>query len=216
MDDFLNYLIKKSNINNNEYFNYRKPYEKKKNNKINCSFLDEPTPNSYVVFDLETTGMNYINNKIIEIGAVKILNDNIVGTFNQLINPECYISSYISNIVHITNDMVCDKPTISEVMPYFIDFIENLPLVAHNARFDMGFLNANAERLGFIINNKIIDTLKLSRKYNKECEKHNLGYLTKYFNISLDNAHRAYFDALATYKLYRIIQHKFNSMLKNS
>ena len=212
MDDFLKYLIKKSDINNSEYFNYRQNNTATMAKKREFNFINEPTAKDYVVFDLETTGMSSESNRIIEIGAVKAIDNKIVGTFNLLINPECYISPYITNIVHITNDMVKDSPTIEEVMPYFIEFIGNLPLIAHNARFDMGFISVNADRCGLTIDNPVIDTLKLSRKYSKECQKHNLGYLTDYFNICLDNAHRAYFDALATYELYRIIQEKFNSL----
>lgn len=215
MDDFLNLLLKKSDIKNNDYFNYRQSKPKTKENKAEYNFINEPTATDYVVFDLETTGMSCVNNKIIEIGAVKVIDSKISGTFNLLINPECYISPYISNIVHITNDMVVDSPTIEEIMPLFAEFIGSLPLMAHNARFDMSFIKANAQRLNINIDNPVIDTLKLSRKYNKECEKHNLGYLTNYFGISLKNAHRAYFDALATYELYKIIQNKFMSA-KNS
>lgn len=216
MDDFLKYLIKKSDINNNEYFNYRQPVQKKAATKITYPQITEPTIKDYVVFDLETTGMSCDKNKIIEIGAVKVNNNLITGTFNILVNPECYITPYITNIVHITNDMVADKPVIEEIMPYFMDFIGDYPLVAHNARFDISFIKANANKIGAEINNSVIDTLKLSRKYNKECQKHNLGYLTDYFNINLKNAHRAYFDALATYELYKIIQKKYDAIKNNS
>lgn len=205
----MNYLIKKSDLKNTEYFTYIQPKQKPNREKIEFDTINEPIVNDYVVFDLETTGMSYEKDKILEIGAVKVINNKIIGSFNMLINPECYISPYITNIVHITNDMVFDKPTIYEAMPYFIDFINDLPLIAHNACFDTSFIKYNAKRQGFDLNNPVLDTLKLSRKYNKECKRHNLGYLTKYFKISLENAHRAYFDALATYKLYKIIQYKY-------
>lgn len=209
MDDFLKYLIKKSDINNNEYFNYRQSNKKINKPKLDYKKITEPTVKDYVVFDLETTGMSCENNHIIEIGAIKAIDNKIVGTFNSLVNPQCYISPYISNIVHITNNMVVDKPTIDKVLPQFIYFIGNLPLIAHNARFDIGFIKANAQRENLQIDNPVLDTLALSRKYNKECKKHSLGYLTEYFQITLDNAHRAYFDAFATYELYKIIQSKF-------
>ncbi len=214
MDDFLSYLIKKSDLKNNDFFNYRQPNKNIKKEKIKFNIIGEPIVNDYVVFDLETTGMSYEKDRIIEIGAIKVTDNKITGTFNMLINPECYISPYISNIVHITNDMVTDKAVISEAMPYFIDFVKELPLIAHNAPFDISFMKYNAESLGFSLNNSVIDTLRLSRKYNKECKKHNLAYLTEYFNINLKNAHRAYFDALATYELYKIIQNKYNKMQK--
>lgn len=212
MDDFLNYLIKKSDLQNNNFFNYRQPKQKIRSQKIEFDIISEPVANDYVVFDLETTGMSYEKDRIIEIGAIKVTDNKITGTFNMLVNPECYISPYISNIVHITNDMVSDKPVIAEAMPYFIDFAKELPLIAHNARFDISFMKYNAENLGYSLNNSVLDTLRLSRKYNKECKKHNLGYLTEFFNINLKNAHRAYFDALATYELYKIIQNKYLNM----
>ena len=219
MDNFLDYLVKKSDINKNEYFNYRKTsHITEKNNKpFVYEKILEPVVNDYVVFDFETTGMKPGSNNIIEIGAVKVIKGEISGIFNTLINPEQFIPHYISNITHISNDMVADKETIYEILPKFVDFIGDLPLIAHNAVFDMSFLLTNAKKQHITINNPVLDTLYLSRKFNKECEKHNLAYLTKYFNIKLDNAHRAYFDALATNQVYKHIQQKYNnSKLENT
>ncbi len=211
MDSFLDYLVKKSDLNNNEYFNYRqtKPKSTVSSEPLSYTKLLEPTAKDYVVFDFETTGMQPAINKIIEIGAVKVVNGNIAGVFNTLVNPDQFIPYYIVNITHITNDMIKDKRTIDKVLPEFVSFIGDLPLVAHNARFDMSFLLSNAKKQHIEINNSVLDTLYLSRKFNKECAKHNLAYLTNYFNINLKNAHRAYFDALATNELYKIIQNKY-------
>lgn len=211
MDYFLDYLIKKSDINNNEYFNYRKPHLKPVI-KRDYKKITEPAAESYVVFDLETTGMNPELNRITEIGAVKVIDNEITGTFNTLINPQQYISYKITQVTHITNEMVKDKPAIDAVLPKFCDFIGELPLVAHNASFDMGFLICSGARENIAVNNPAIDTLYLSRKYNKECERHSLAYLTDYFDIKFKNAHRAYFDALATCELYKIIQQKYYSL----
>ena len=208
MDNYLNFFIKKSDISKPTNKSYAKP-----KTQFTYSQMPEPTAHSYVVFDLETTGMNPTSDRIIEIGAIKVENDSITGTFNTLINPETFISSFITNIVHITNDMVRNKPTISLVLPKFYDFIGELPIIAHNAKFDTGFIAANYQRANLTLDNPIIDTLYLSRKYNKECEKHNLAYLTDYFDINLKNAHRAYFDALATYELYKIIQQKYYGLI---
>lgn len=211
MDNFLDYLVKKSDINKNEYFNYRslKPKSEKNDKPFVYEKILEPVVNDYVVFDFETTGMNPGINNITEIGAVKVINGEISGIFNTLINPEQFIPYYITNLTHISNDMVQNKETIKEILPKFISFIGNLPLIAHNARFDMSFLLTNTKKQNININNPVLDTLYLSRKYNKECEKHNLAYLTKYFDIKLDNAHRAYFDALATNQIYKLIQQKY-------
>ena len=216
MDNFLDYLIKKSDLNKNEYFNYRPSRVKteKSSEPFVYEKILEPVVNDYVVFDLETTGMKPVINNIIEIGAVKVIKGEISGIFNTLINPEQFIPYYIANITNISNDMVKDKETIKDVLPKFVSFIGDLPLIAHNARFDMSFLLTNAKRQNICINNPVLDTLYLSRKYNKECEKHNLAYLTKYFDIKLDNAHRAYFDALATNQVYKCIQQIYTNSSK--
>lgn len=210
MDYFLDYLVKKSDLNNNEYFNYRQSSKPKKTNTVKYTYekIKEPSVNDYVVFDLETTGMKPGANSIIEIGAVKVINNNINGIFNVLVNPCTPIPGFITSLTHISNDMVMDKHPIDVILPDFVDFIGDLPLMAHNASFDMSFILAEAKRLNINISNPVVDTLQLSRKYNKECEKHSLGYLTKFFNINLKDAHRAYHDAMATQQLYSIIQKK--------
>ncbi len=214
MDNFLEFLVKKSDLQQNEYFNYKKTrvQPKKTSDFSTYTKILEPVASNYVVFDFETTGMKPGVNKILEIGAVKILNNQISGVFNTLVNPQQFLPYYISNLTHITNDMIEDKETIEIVLPKFIDFIGDLPLIAHNARFDMSFLLYDAKKQNFTINNPVLDTLALSRKYNKECAKHNLAYLTNYFNINLDNAHRAYCDALATNQIYQLIKDKYENL----
>jgi DNA polymerase-3 subunit alpha (Gram-positive type) len=210
MDDFLNYLIKKSDINNNEFFNYKtykKPVNKSK--PIVYNKIKEPTYSSYVVFDFETTGVNRQNSAIIEIGAVKVVDNKPIDKFSQLVNPQQFIPYFITSKVHIDNAMVANMPTIENVLPRFIEFMGDYTLVAHNASFDMSFLLNAAMQLCLPLKNPVIDTLSLSRRYNKECERHSLEYLTNYFNVKLDNAHRAYFDALATHELYQIIRAKY-------
>ena len=216
MDNFLEFLVKKSDLQQNEYFNYKKTriQQKNYNDSFTYNKILEPVVSDYIVFDFETTGMKPGVNEILEIGAVKILNNSISGVFNTLINPQQFIPYYISNLTHITNDMVEDKESIESVLPKFINFIGDLPLIAHNARFDMSFLMYNANKQNIIINNPVLDTLYLSRKYNKECQKHNLAYLTNYFNVNLNNAHRAYYDALATNQIYQLIKKKYNKLQK--
>lgn len=208
--DFLDYLVKKSEINGQtEYFNYKKTrpsIESKVENSEYKKIDDNPLVDDYVVFDLETTGFKPGINAIIEIGAVKVLGGRIINKFSTLVNPEQYIPGYLSSKLHITNKMVEDKPIIDDILPDFISFIGNLPLVAHNARFDMSFLIRNCSDLGIKIDNCVIDTLTLSKRHLPMCKKHNLSYLTSYFNIPLDNAHRAYYDAYATAILFEIIK----------
>ena len=210
MDDFLNFLIKKSDIKKNEYYNYRQKNNTTAKSTVSYEKINEPILTSYVVFDFETTGLSPFNDKIIEIGAIKVIDNEIVGSFNMLVNPERTIPPFIEQKIHITNKMVQNKETIHKVLPLFIDFIEQLPLIAHNARFDMSFLINNANILGYNIKNPALDTCGLSRKYNKECKSHSLGNLCNYFGIELNNAHRAYFDVMATNELYKILQHKHN------
>ena len=214
----MKYLVKKSDIDNNEYFSYRqnddlerlRRYKTKRNaDEANYTQIDEPKARDYVVLDFETTGLDANLNRIIEIGAVKVKNGSPVDKFTTLVDPEQYIPHYISTKVHITNVMVSGKPKIETALPGFMDFAGELPIVAHNAPFDMSFLLVNAAKLGIEVKNGVIDTLALSRKYNKQCKKHNLGYLTEFFGIELKNAHRAYFDAAATQQLYEIIREKY-------
>lgn len=216
MDNFLEFLVKKADLQQNEYFNYKKTriQQKNYNDSFTYNKILEPVVSDYIVFDFETTGMKPGVNEILEIGAVKILNNSISGVFNTLINPQQFVPYYISNLTHITNDIVEDKESIESVLPKFINFIGDLPLIAHNARFDMSFLMYNANKQNIIINNPVLDTLYLSRKYNKECQKHNLAYLTNYFNVNLNNAHRAYYDALATNQIYQLIKKKYNKLQK--
>lgn len=213
MDYFLDYLIKKSNIDNNEYFNYKQPKPKEHKTGFVYDKIVEPTLKDYVVFDFETTGLSPINDKIIEIGAIKVIDNGIVGTFNVLVNPERRIPPFIEQKIHITNKMVADKDTIHTVLPQFLEFIEHLPLVAHNARFDMSFLINNALLLGYKIENPALDTCGLSRIYNSECKSHSLGNLCSYFNIDLTNAHRAYYDVIATNEIYKIIRERYYATL---
>jgi DNA polymerase-3 subunit alpha (Gram-positive type) len=104
---------------------------------------------------------------------------------------------------------VANQPTIDKVIGKLADFLDGYTIIAHNAKFDIGFLQANLINNNITMCSNVIDTLKMSRKYNKECERHNLAYLTNFFNIELKNAHRAYFDAYATYCLYEIIRKKY-------
>ena len=125
---FLDYLIKKSDVS--KEFSIKGLSSKKKRiseDSLNYKIISFPSVESYVVFDFETTGMNPIVNRIIEIGAVKVIDNNIVDSFSQLINPMQYITTRISNVVNITNDMVEDCPIIEDVLPNFLEFIADFP-----------------------------------------------------------------------------------------
>ncbi len=180
-------------------------------NEIDYSFEDE-----YVVFDIETTGLNNVNDKITEIGAVLIRNKQVISKFNSLINPEIPIPDKIQRLTGITNEMVADAPSIKEVLPEFLNFVGNRPLVAHNAMFDVGFIKYKASLLGIEVNNPVVDTLQLSRNL-LPIKKHRLNNLCDHFGIKLLHHHRASDDAeaaaLILIELFRLLEEKnINSM----
>lgn len=118
---------------------------------------------TFVVFDIETTGFNPIRDEIIEIGAVKVKDFKIIDRFSALINPQKIISNEIIKLTGITNEMLIDKPKIDVVLPKFLEFIGDAPVVAHNAKFDTGFIREKSKNLNLNFENTIIDTLTLSR-----------------------------------------------------
>lgn len=167
---------------------------------------------SYVVVDIETTGTHPINSDIIEIGAVYIENGIVKGRFNELICPNQEISPYITSITGITDEMVVDKPTIEEIMPRFLEFCKDVPLVGHNIiLFDYRMLKAKATGLGYKFDKLGVDTLVIARKMLPELPSRKLGDLCTHYNICLKNAHRAYDDAYATYELFVHLQNEFKS-----
>ncbi|HHV29605.1 PolC-type DNA polymerase III [Acetivibrio mesophilus] len=156
-----------------------------------------PVDGEFVVFDIETTGLSTDKDKITEIGAVKIKEGKIVDTFSTFVNPEIPIPEFIVKLTGITDDMVADAPTIETVLPEFIEFVGNCPLVAHNAVFDTGFIRHNACLINKNVDNPVIDTLELSRQMFPELKKHKLDIVAKHLGVSLENHHRALDDAKA-------------------
>ncbi len=157
---------------------------------------------TYVVFDIETTGLNPAEEEITEIGAVKIVDGVITDTFSRLINPQKPIPAKIVQLTGITDDMVKDKPTIATVLPEFLSFCGDATVVAHNAGFDTGFIRQKANRLGLSFHNHINDTLRLSRELFPEAGKHTLDAVCARLSVSLENHHRAVDDATATAEVF--------------
>ena len=172
---------------------------------------DKELSQTFVVFDIETTGFSNTNDKITEIGAVKVENFKVVDKFSELINPQKDISYKIQELTGITNDMVKDKPTIDEVLPKFIEFIGDSVLVAHNAEFDMSFISEKCRQQNIEFKNKSIDTLTLARVLLPELKRHRLNVVAKALGVPLLNHHRAVDDAQAT----ALIFIKFLEMLDN-
>ena len=160
--------------------------------------LDDPC----VVFDIETTGFSQNNDRIIEIGAVKVMNGQIVDKYSTFINPEVPIPFEIEHLTSINDDMVLDAPKIEKVLPEFLAFCKGCTLVAHNASFDVGFIKKNAERQGIEIDFTVIDTVGLSRILLPDLSKYKLNTVAKALKVSLENHHRAVDDAGATAEIF--------------
>lgn len=156
---------------------------------------------TYVAFDLETTGLS-ASDRIIEIGAVKMVDGEFTEMFNAMVNPEIHIPEKASKVNNIYDKDVADAKTIEEIFPDFYKFIGEYPLIAHNIEFDIGFVNTVAKRMNYKIANELIDTYKLSRKLLK-LSKYNLGTVCGYFDIDIGTAHRACYDAVACCKVFK-------------
>ena len=163
----------------------------------NDSLPEELTEKTYVVFDFETTGVDFMNNGIAEIGAVKIAGGRITEQFTTLVKPDYPISSEITALTGITYEMVKDAPKIEQVLPDFIKFIEYSVIVAHNAAFDTAFLRRFAGESDYEIKNSVMDTLEMSRRLLPELRHHDLKTVADRFGIAFRH-HRALSDAYAT------------------
>ncbi|MBQ7944855.1 MAG: PolC-type DNA polymerase III [Lachnospiraceae bacterium] len=165
---------------------------------------------TYVVFDIETTGFSPVNNRIIEIGAVKVVNGEITDRFSTFVNPQVPIPFNIEKLTGIRDDMVIDADTIEDVLPRFLEFVGDAVLVAHNASFDMSFILENAKRMEIPTDFTYVDTVALARVLLTGQAKYTLDAVAKTLGISLENHHRAVDDAEATAEIYV----KFLAMLK--
>ena len=165
----------------------------------------------YVCVDIETTGIRPKWDRIIEIGAVKVRDGEVVDTFSELVNPGIPVPERITELTGITTEMVEDKSGIENVLPQFIEFAGNDIILGHNVRFDYGFLKQNAINLNLQFDKSGLDTLKIARKtLPKEWSK-GLECLCKIFGIEDKNHHRAYNDAEVTSKLYMILMNKYRN-----
>ncbi len=161
--------------------------------------LNEAT---YVVFDVETTGLSAVYDTIIELAGVKMHKGNIVETFEQFIDPGHPLSQTTINLTGITDDMVRGSKSEQEVLEMFREFCGDSILVAHNASFDMGFLNTSYEKYQMPeAPNPVIDTLELSRMLHPDLKSHRLNTLSKKYKINLEQHHRAIYDSEATAQL---------------
>ena len=164
----------------------------------------------FVVFDIETMGLNAYSNEIIEIGAVKIKAGRIIDRYSQLFNPGKPIPYKITEITGITDQLVANEPKIDQVIGKFVDFIGDAVLVAHNAPFDMGFIKRDIKKyLNIDLENSVIDTLQMARDLFPDLKKYGLGDLNKVLGLALENHHRAVDDSQATANMFNIFLEKY-------
>ncbi|OUM88376.1 MAG: PolC-type DNA polymerase III [Bacillus thermozeamaize] len=163
---------------------------------------------TYVIFDTETTGLSANYHELIEIGAVKMKNGQVIDRYETFVKPNEPISPAITRLTGITNEMVSDAPDLKTALSGFRDFCKGAILAAHNARFDLGFINAAYKKLGWpAISEPVVDTLELARFLYPRLKNHRLNTLCETFQIPLSHHHRAYHDAEATGQLlWRMIQ----------
>lgn len=156
----------------------------------------------YCVLDTETTGLSAYYDEIIEIGILKIRNNEIVDRYSQLIKPESPIDSFITSLTGITNEMVEGMPTINDVKNETLTFIGEDIIVGHNTSFDMRFLSEGFKQP---VNNYYMDTMQFARKVYPELKHHRLSDLVEYLGLH-NNEHRAIADCIATKELYDSIK----------
>ncbi|WP_174613313.1 PolC-type DNA polymerase III [Virgibacillus ihumii] len=163
---------------------------------------------TYVVFDVETTGLSAVYDTIIELAGVKIRQGEIVDRFEAFANPHHPLSQTTIDLTGITDDMVKDAPEIDEVLKDFYEWMDDSILVAHNASFDIGFLNQGFSRIDYEkVKNPVIDTLELARFLFPELKNHRLNTMCKHLDVELTQHHRAIYDAEATgYLLWKMVK----------
>ncbi|NTW71693.1 MAG: PolC-type DNA polymerase III [Eubacteriaceae bacterium] len=163
---------------------------------------DADLDSTFIIFDIETTGLSAKNSEIIEIGAVKVNAGQIIETYTSFVRPEGRVPVKITELTGISDDMVRNARTIGVVMEEFLEFVGGNILVAHNAKFDMSFIEAFCRKLGSSREFTVIDTLSLARNALPELSRFNLKSLSRYFKIDLKNHHRAVDDAMATARIF--------------
>ncbi|MGL6098257.1 MAG: exonuclease domain-containing protein, partial [Fusobacteriaceae bacterium] len=168
---------------------------------------------TYVVFDLETTGLSSHKCEITEIGAVKLKGTRIVDTYSKFVKPEGKIPDKIVALTGITEEMVRDADAIDKVLPEFLEFVGDAVLVAHNAPFDMSFMRRDAEKfLGKKIKNPVIDTLRMARDLYPNQKGHGLKAMSKLLGVGLESHHRAVDDSQATANMFIIFLEKYKEI----
>ena len=163
---------------------------------------------TYCVLDLETTGFSASNDKITEIGIMKVKNKEVIDEFSCFVNPERHIPERVSEVTNITDDMVKDAETIDKIFPKVLEFLgdqKETVIVAHNANFDVGFLKQNAKALGYDFNYSYLDTLSLAKDLFPDYKKYKLGKIAENLGIKVEVAHRELDDVDTTVKVFNVM-----------
>lgn len=168
---------------------------------VSCT-SDMDLDSTFVVVDIETTGLNPRTDKITEIAAYKVAKGEIVDKFSALVNPEINISQDIADLTGITNEMVRNAEKIDSVFDKFLKFVDDAIIVAHNASFDISFLKTSAKQLNIEFSPTTLDTLTLSRGLMPNLLRYKLDVICKELNIELKKHHRASDDAEATAMIF--------------
>ena len=161
----------------------------------------------YVLVDIETTGLSPINDDIIEIGAIKVINNKMVDKYSQLIQINKSLSPFITNLTGITNNMLKLGKEPNIVFNEFVNFVGEEVIIGHNVNFDLGFLTNKCKKyIDYNLTNDYVDTMYLARKLVPDSTNYKLGTLAKYFNISYEGAHRGLKDVEITYEVYNCLR----------
>lgn len=166
--------------------------------------------NKFAFLDIETSGMTIRRDRIIEIGILRVENNNVVDTFQTLINPEMPISPFIESMTGIQRDSLKSAPLFSEIKDKILEMLEDCILVAHNVRFDYGFLKREFSYLEHPFSMKHCCTVKLSRLLYPKWKRHNLDAVIDYFNFACKNRHRAFDDAKVLWDFFQAVQNEFS------
>jgi DNA polymerase-3 subunit epsilon len=159
-----------------------------------------------IFLDLETTGMSAAQERITEIGLVEVADGECVGRWSQLVNPQRSIPPFIEALTGITDEMVEHAPTFGQLAPGLFQRLEGKVLIAHNARFDCGFLKSEFERTGMVYHPRVLCTVKLSRKLFPEHRRHNLDSLIERHGLKCSARHRALGDAEVLWQFLQKVQ----------
>ncbi|MEW6535148.1 MAG: 3'-5' exonuclease [Candidatus Auribacterota bacterium] len=158
----------------------------------------------YCIIDIETTGFNRQFDRIIEIGAVKIVDGELYSKMDLLINPERPVPFKITQLTGLAEEMLVDKQPFHEIVPALMEYIGSSVLVAHHSDFDLGFINASLQRCGHHpLDNITLCSCKIARRLFPSLQSHSLDSVAKYLDLSFTARHRAYDDALVTAHLFQ-------------